>query len=152
MRQQISILNASCCWEVFEVERPEVLRGYLVQSSVRYCPDCRRIWATIECGGFSEAHTVNCELCARYCHPDLLPVPGSILDTPRLSDGFDDGLLKVLPERLLEREYQLHIKAALNGNFDNLSLEPPIEPTFGSKRPDRGPDRDGEDLLNRNPS
>ena len=79
-------------------------------------------------------------------------VPGSLLDCPGMSAGIDEDLLRAFPRRLLVREYQLTMKAAENGNFNDLPIDIAGVTLTRSERVAGGAYRHGEDSLDRNPS
>jgi hypothetical protein len=107
----------SVCETPFLVEREEFINGYPVYSGLMVCPICRKIWATLslETGEyklFHEARTIPCEKHPEACHPDLRPVAGSLLDN-FTANGYDGPLLDELPEPLVRREFELHMKSLL---------------------------------------
>lgn len=94
------------------VQREALSNGYPVYSGLMVCPICCRLWAKLimEDQAFFEARSIPCEQHASACHPDLRPVAGSLLDNPT-ANGYDEPLLQALPEDLLRREFDLHLKA-----------------------------------------
>lgn len=86
--------------------------GYPVYSGLLICPICLKTWARLTLDGidFHEARTAPCQAHSAACHPDLRPVAGSLLDNPTIN-GYDSVMLDVLPEQLLRREFDLHLKA-----------------------------------------
>jgi hypothetical protein len=97
------------CWSL---SRDPFSQGYPVYSGLMVCPECCQIWAklTIEGEPFYEARSIPCVNHPTHSHPDLRPVPGSLLDNPTCN-GIDESLLAALPEDLLRREFDLHLKA-----------------------------------------
>ena len=86
--------------------------GHVAYSQLLVCPMCTHIWATLK--------FVDEELCwpvaqfCELCHPrekfSLHPVAGSLL----VEEGYgviDDSLLAALPPELVEREFNLHLRA-----------------------------------------
>lgn len=97
----------------FECSREEFSGGYPVYSGLMVCPVCALIWAKltmVETLGFYEARSIPCADHPQACHPDLRPVAGSLLDNPTCN-GYDSPLLEAMPEYLLRREFDLHLKA-----------------------------------------
>ena len=90
--------------------------GHVAHSQVLVCPMCHHNWATLKfvdeplCWPAAQF----CELCHIHERFDLHPVAGSLL----VEEGFgviDDSLLAALPPALVEREFNLHLKAYSNG-------------------------------------
>lgn len=84
-------------------------RGYQYAHSVALiCPRCLTKWAVLSFG--DAEHHVQGAWCARClpADPGFHPgtVPGSILG----GWIFDQPLLEALPEHLLRREFELHLK------------------------------------------
>ena len=88
----------------------------LAKSHSLICPMCRTRWADLE------LQSEQCELLwpvAQTCEncqlvDEWMPVPGSLL----VEEGWgviDDSLLDALPEYMIRREFELHIKAYCNG-------------------------------------
>ena len=98
----------------YTVDREPFCLGYPVYSVLHVCPLCRKTWATLTVEGeeiwipqFSP-----CERCV-YSKPSVLKhVPGSILGNNIISmTGIDWGLLEVLPDILLRREFDLLLRS-----------------------------------------
>jgi hypothetical protein len=99
--------------EVWSCDRDPFSQGYPVQSGLFICPECCHLWAKLTLAketNFYEARSIPCHRHPSYSHPDLRPVPGSILDNPSCN-GIDLPLLMSMPEDLLRREFDLHLKA-----------------------------------------
>jgi hypothetical protein len=79
-------------------------------SQLLICPRCHKTWAKLEFDGDRCAWPVA-QFCENCNEPDeWIPVPGSLLN----EEGWgiiDDSLLAALPEELVRREFNLHIKA-----------------------------------------
>ncbi len=100
------------------VEREHSFQGhadgwYVAKSHCLYCPLCQQIWATLK---FTDDTLVwsrdqICEGCF-IVKDEWMPVPGSLL----VEEGYgviDTALLDALPDELLKREVELHLKAYL---------------------------------------
>lgn len=107
IRQYITMRGAF--WDFL---RQEFTEGYPAYSRVMFCPVCLNIWAklTIEGQRIYTPQMVSCTACD--WKSDLSPVPGSLIDYDIPASGIDVELLYTLPKDLLEREFQLTIKAA----------------------------------------
>jgi hypothetical protein len=97
--------------ECFKFEREHSYNNQLnvAHSRVLVCPVCVASWAVIKIEGSSMVWP-EAQLCA-YCGvaDEWMPVPGSLL----VEEGWgviDDSLLEALPEVLLRREFELHLK------------------------------------------
>lgn len=89
-------------------ERDEARGGFWIGSRAKVCPSCLSIWALMQ----TERDPVYgvdsqfCEVCrVEYCNG----VPGSLLDD-RQSWTVDWDLIRYLPEPLLRREFELHVR------------------------------------------
>lgn len=94
--------------------RPGEPPGYLAKSHCLFCPRCQRLWATLAIQGEFLIWPVaqTCSEC--QISDEWMPVPGSLL----AEEGFgviDLELLWALPEPLLRREFDLHLKVYSNG-------------------------------------
>jgi hypothetical protein len=84
--------------------------GHVATSCLLVCPACRRSWAELK---FVDDSFVwpRSQFCEQCWHTDEWhPVPGSLF----VEEGWgviDDSLLKALPDDLLLREFNLHLKA-----------------------------------------
>ena len=109
-RMTIVLENLQC----FDLEREDSCDGYPVFPGVMFCPICCSIWARLYYQGENlyEPRMIPCEAHAAACHPDLRPVAGSLIDNPTIN-GYDKPLLEALPEVLLRREFELHMKSLL---------------------------------------
>lgn len=87
--------------------------GWPITSQVMICPFCLDQWAILVVEGkdYHRPDGVSCTLCARST--DSHPIPGSLLDIPG-TGAIDCTLLDALPESLVKREFDLHLKAAFN--------------------------------------
>src|ERR1700678_662890 len=99
------------------LDREDHSNGYPIFNGVMYCPVCCKIWAWLAYleGGdlsLSEPRMIPCDQHPEACHPDLRPVAGSLIDNPT-ANGYDVPLLEALPESLLRREFELHMKSSL---------------------------------------
>lgn len=75
-----------------------------------HCPRCGSRWADVIFAGETLVWPVaqTCESC--QVEDEWMPVPGSLL----VEEGYgviDTALLAALPEELVRREFQLHLKA-----------------------------------------
>jgi len=85
-------------------------QSHVAWSIMLICPRCQHPWAVLK---FLEDQDVWPE--AAYCEfcgikDDWHPVPGSVL----VEEGWgviDDSLLGALPENVLRREFNLHLRA-----------------------------------------
>lgn len=98
--------------QFFDIERPpidEARGGFHIGSRAKVCPHCLELWAYMkaESDPIFGIESQSCSSCSREY---LLGVPGSLLDD-RLSWTVDWDLIRYLPERLLRREFELHVKA-----------------------------------------
>lgn len=98
-------------WHEFFVHREHAFGGdtHVACSEVLICPQCGQIWARLKFLDDSEVwpRPQTCELCTY--RDDWLPVPGSLL----VEEGYgviDDALLTSLPDPLVIREFNLHLK------------------------------------------
>lgn len=81
-------------------------------SQLLVCPACHTIWARLIMVDPQPAWPVaqTCEACT--LSDEWIPVPGSLL----VEEGWgiiDDSLLQALPEELLRREFDLHMRQVL---------------------------------------
>lgn len=89
--------------------------GYVARSHCLFCPKCERVWAHLRLIGQDGKHAACTWPVAQSCAQcqvitPWLPVPGSLL----VEEGWgviDLELLWALPEPLLRREFDLHLKA-----------------------------------------
>lgn len=96
----------------YELDLPSQLDSKEIHPWVKICPFCLEPWAILaRPPRRHHLHAVCCESCWQ---PNLYnPVPGSLLDdTTQYFINF--ALLHHLPLDLLQREFHLHTKAALN--------------------------------------
>lgn len=93
----------------FERSSPDS-SGFHLYSSLKVCPVCDRIWAKMKIEGQPTlVHSVPCAQCAWDCiHRE--GVPGSLLECGT-QNRLDESLLEALPRALLEREFELTLKA-----------------------------------------
>lgn len=84
--------------------------GWPVYARALICPYCRDNWGTLAIEGqnYFCCEEVSCELC--NLSTPRHSVPGSLLDS-YTCNGTDWGLIDVLPEPLLRREFQLHLRS-----------------------------------------
>lgn len=109
---QISDLNPGQMFvNSCELNCNEFTEGYPVYSRVFFCPACTRIWGsvTIEGSDYSRPEMVACTICkwSSLCSP----VPGSLISYGIPPSGMDIGLLEILPDELLKREFSLTLAA-----------------------------------------
>jgi hypothetical protein len=84
--------------------------GWPVYSRALICPYCLRCWAQLRVTtqDYFSLEPVSCLQCNRST--ELNPIPGSLLDS-QICNGIDWGLIDVLPEPLLRREFNLTLEA-----------------------------------------
>jgi|HubBroStandDraft_5_1064220.scaffolds.fasta_scaffold76305_3 hypothetical protein len=108
------------CWISIEgtgggwIEKLKWQNGYLLRSRLLVCPRCRATWATVLVEGDLDAFPVTAG-----CYPcnwsnELFNVPGSILWSTETNELTDWTLLEALPEALVKRELELHLKVFSN--------------------------------------
>jgi hypothetical protein len=87
-------------------------KGFPVYSGAFICPVCLHRWAELAVEGefLWELRAVHCIEHTAGLHPDINPVPGSIIDN-FTTGGYDGGLLDILPDALVQREFELHLRA-----------------------------------------
>lgn len=104
--------------------RQEFTEGYPAYSRVMFCPVCLTLWAklTIEGHRIYAPEMVSCTACD--WKSDEHPVPGSLIDYDLTVSGIDVELLYTLPQDLLEREFQLTLKAAEKWQVSNDTTIP----------------------------
>lgn len=90
--------------------------GYPIYSRLLVCPKCCQPWAKLTVEG-DAAHRPEMASCM-FCDwsSEASPVPGSLIVYGITGDNVDWGLLAVLPENLLRREFNLTMKAMANAN------------------------------------
>lgn len=103
-------------WTTVHREHSFGNQGHVAHSELLVCPRCHSVWGKLLFNDEQAAWAVaaSCEAC-NFSHP-FHPVPGSILT----EEGFgviDDSLLAKLPEALLRREFDLHMKAYANATI-----------------------------------
>lgn len=137
MKRQMAIYLPELHGEAFLVEREDHCNGYPVYSGILVCTRCFDIWARltweIPVPGIAqrtfESHEVRGLLClacfrssgGQSLHPDLSPVPGSLLHNLTVNN-WDSALLEALPEALVQREFFLTMESLCNPESD-LSLK-----------------------------
>lgn len=101
---------------LFEVERSFSWRSKdggwsCAHSNVLVCPSCLRQWAHLQFAKDKVLWPIGayCERCVPEDTRNY-PVPGSILFYHGYGCNIDEALLDVLPEPLLRREFDLHMK------------------------------------------
>jgi hypothetical protein len=108
MKVAILIVNG---WKG-EIDRPEIdsARGFYIHSRAKVCPVCLEVWALIrtEKGGPFGIESQFCAGCRQGFDGEV--VPGSLLDD-RVSWTVDWDLVRYLPMALLQREFDLHVRA-----------------------------------------
>lgn len=106
--------------EILFVDSPAFVLGYRIRNIIFVCPICWLRWATITSEEYERRAHIQPTTCVGCGESDLRerkvrfldPVPGSILGNSSISStGVDWGLLSVLPEALLRREFRLHMDA-----------------------------------------
>ena len=114
----------------FEVEREDFCNGYPVYQGILVCTCCLARWARLSwkyceaerlagrVQGTYEVRGLLCMECFRIegggsLHPDLCPVPGSLLHNLTVNN-WDEPLLEALPEALLRREFLLTMDSLCN--------------------------------------
>ena len=108
IRHQRVMLND----QLWQIGRHHSFAGetHVAISHILVCPACTRVWALLqfldEPFAWPRAAFCGCVHHADEWHP----VPGSLL----CEEGYgtiDDSLLSALPDSLIQREFQLHLKA-----------------------------------------
>jgi len=118
IRTQSIALSTGDDWAISYVHRKHSFGGdpptHEAKSHALFCPSCHIVWAVLRFVGEEEVWPVGqfCQLhqVQRTRKSEWCPVPGSIL----VEEGWgviDEALLFALPEPLLRREFDLHIKA-----------------------------------------
>ena len=107
VRCWVSIQGTGGGW----IEKLKWQNGYLLRSRLLICPRCRATWATVLVDGDLDAFPVTAG-----CYPcnwsnELFNIPGSILWSTETNELTDWTLLEALPETLVKRELELHVKA-----------------------------------------
>jgi hypothetical protein len=108
----ISLLSPSGSWKTWHICREPSFgnEDHVVVSWAFFCPLCQTIWAKHLILGDLKVwpRAQFCEECPEW--DTWHPVPGSLL----LEEGIgliDESLLESLPEELIKREFNLHMRA-----------------------------------------
>lgn len=105
----------------WEIDRPEVdeSRGFHISSIAKVCPKCLRMWAILDIGGTYSIQGQFCQRCS-FTYDLYGAVPGSLLDDYS-SQTVDWDLIRYLPEELLKREFDLHVRTLGIDSHDYLT-------------------------------
>lgn len=104
------IIEIKLEWNPRTIDREIYQNGYLISSGVLVCPTCKSTWAelTIEGDPIYVPRMVSCEYCQWF--NEISEFPGTLLFNQDSNEDTDWGLLEALPEDLLKRELNLHLK------------------------------------------
>lgn len=83
--------------------------GWPLYNTVVICPVCLRHWLRFQLEDHPRAWTCWCWSC-QSCTAERTEFPGTLLEIPG-TGAFDEVLLEALPEQLLRREFEIHLKA-----------------------------------------
>lgn len=134
------ILQISLKGEVLEIfQRPPVVwlegsGGWPLYSQAFVCPWCLELWAMLTLQGEHSGHEilpVPCLQCPSWGNH----IPGSILEN--YACDFDQELLSVLPQTLLEREFFLTLSYFEGKPCESTSMQkkPPTELSLSKSTP-----------------
>lgn len=97
---------------VGEIDRPPIdsaRGGFHIISRAKVCPACLDVWAIMQTENDRNVYGIESQFCAGCRTEYSLGVPGSLLDD-RMSWTVDWDLIDYLPEVLLKREFELHVR------------------------------------------
>jgi hypothetical protein len=128
---RVDIVIGGC--PVVTIDRPEIddSRGFHIHSRAKVCPKCLEVWALMrtEKGGPFGIESQFCEGCRQGLDGEV--VPGSLLDD-RVSWTVDWDLIRYLPVALLQREFELHVRAIQEDSpYECTNPEPLLDTLFG---------------------